>query len=613
ILAVLTRFWAGKPGWHLATLLGTSAAPPHEVNMAAKENMDPNEYGEPDPESVVNRWIVDFYIHMALETFRNEQYTDFCEIRDILQTHLVRPLEANDAITKKIRAIQFLSRINDGDKLDFFFESQEPLTPLESAMSVLENISEEITVPEKDLERVRQSIREMLVIVCIKNKEFDKAKDVLMNYFPKGTVGKKAVFLGLVTNRSIEHPALELVTYQQFKQEMLHFCQGLFNYPPPFLCRAARQLLAKRQKAGLEDGGDSSHHPEDDSVSATPRAGQQGNNLTLRPSAPPCGVQLTCNQLKAVYTALAEELGESRTFSQLEKEVEREVEQENTRGRTVDPENLVVYGSPRQGSDAVLEQEVPGCQRDSESPMEASPADPVPPLGLAHEAESQVGIAQAPAGPQWRRRDWPCTISRLVIEPDSQDSTTPLEPRPVAQIEEQTESGRKEPVAEREESVAEMGVPVDKGKHLATEEDPLSSDSDTPPTWKYRKRRACKTMAQSTTYQRSPTPQKASTSQKETDPKWKNRFKSAKESKERWSDEEDLFHTHKEGSGESTITTEGSRKRIWTAEETEWLMQGVKRYGEGKWAKIKSSYPFVSRTSVNIKDRWRTLKKLKMV
>uniref|UniRef100_A0A8K9UIA0 Telomere repeat-binding factor dimerisation domain-containing protein n=1 Tax=Oncorhynchus mykiss TaxID=8022 RepID=A0A8K9UIA0_ONCMY len=114
-----------------------------------------------DVECVVNRWIVDYYISVAFEAFRNEQDSDFCEIRDILQCHLVRPLEANDATPKKIRAIQFLTRINDGDKLDFSFDPQEDLTPLESALSVLDSIRDELPVPQKDLERVQKSVREM--------------------------------------------------------------------------------------------------------------------------------------------------------------------------------------------------------------------------------------------------------------------------------------------------------------------------------------------------------------------------------------------------------------------------------------------------------------------
>lgn len=52
-------------------------------------------------------------------------------------------------------------------------------------------------------------------------------------------------------------------------------------------------------------------------------------------------------------------------------------------------------------------------------------------------------------------------------------------------------------------------------------------------------------------------------------------------------------------------------RKKWSVEETKWLEEGVKLYGEGSWTKILSKYNFVGRTSVNLKDRWRTLQKNK--
>lgn len=51
----------------------------------------------------------------------------------------------------------------------------------------------------------------------------------------------------------------------------------------------------------------------------------------------------------------------------------------------------------------------------------------------------------------------------------------------------------------------------------------------------------------------------------------------------------------------------------WTDEESEWVKKGVACYGEGRWERIRSAFPFKGRTAVNIKDRWRTMLKLKMV
>ncbi|XP_075045204.1 telomeric repeat-binding factor 2 isoform X2 [Mixophyes fleayi] len=80
-----------------------------------------------------------------------------------------------------------------------------------------------------------------------------------------------------------------------------------------------------------------------------------------------------------------------------------------------------------------------------------------------------------------------------------------------------------------------------------------------------------------------------------------------------WSDEEQLFQGKRSRTSKSDDSPTGVRKQKWTIEETEWIKCGVKKYGEGSWAKIQKSYDFQNRTAVMIKDRWRTMKKLSLV
>lgn len=51
----------------------------------------------------------------------------------------------------------------------------------------------------------------------------------------------------------------------------------------------------------------------------------------------------------------------------------------------------------------------------------------------------------------------------------------------------------------------------------------------------------------------------------------------------------------------------GFKQRKFTPNEVEWLIEGIRIHGAGKWKIILDSFPFRNRTSVNLKDKYRNM------
>ncbi|XP_067449639.1 telomeric repeat binding factor a isoform X2 [Thunnus thynnus] len=603
------------------------------MNMAAKETINSH---QTDVESIVNRWLVDYYVFLSTEFFKNEQYSDFCGIRDVLESVLVRPLESTDSMQTKIRVLQLLSRINEGERLDVSFESDESITPLESALMLLENMSQEYVpssnIPQQDFENVCTSTKEMIVGIFIKNNRYDKAKEVLNKHFPKPMVGKKAIFMGLISQKSKTHDVIDQMDFRRFKEEIYAFCQRLCPFTVPFLHKAAKQLIDKRR---TEEDNEAPEPDERDEP--RPSSGPQINTVQL----------VTCkhiiiqrSRLEAVYKALAAGLDE-RTFAQLEEEVESE-EQVKTKKEL-----------PHRISPTTRNSEQDGLfQRNSGSPMEGSPADQQPQTDAVPPTRAE-SLSKSPVTLRNKR---PYTVARLVVEPDSQGSsqcTTSQEleaevttEEPVQILDICNKKDLQSPVTDSEVTISPQKRPRQATNTCSrtTWSKQLSSDSEEDEQHHFKtpqRKRRIKLASDSPSKEpgntdeiyitdssldsspnqipNRPVPRTSSTPQKDPvqDPgpsssKWKQLFKNAKESKDTWNEEELLFRKSSGSLNESSMSNSSQRKK-WTESETQRLKDGVRKFGEGAWSKIRSHYSFTGRTNVNLKDRWRTMKRLNMV
>ncbi|CAM9429188.1 unnamed protein product [Bubo scandiacus] len=434
-------------------------------------------------EETVNVWVLQFYFHQAVEAYRSGRNRDFRQLRDVMQALLVRPLEQDCTVSQMLRIMQLLSRIEEGENLDCTFDKESELTPLESAIGVLDLVQREFSVAEKTMETIQKMVKEAAVVVCIKNREFDKAFKIVKRHMGKEPRNQKKrnELLTLIREKNFTHPIVKNFSYKNFQQSMFQFLETYVDNSEPLLLTIMKKTLnsgcAKEPKRSLVT-------PEQPS----------GTSTTY-------GISV----LREAFKILSDSQDSDALFTKLDE---------------------TDFSFPKQLSPSVSHR----TKRRKEEENQASEIS-VPPE-IPHKGKRLL------------------TISSLVMEQDSE-------------YYESSES----PDSSQEPVVSSASRPVQK-----LHDQPVSTKSA-----KSFKRR------------------------------WNSSY--GEEEKDRWSEEDDLFSASFETNSHNT-TIFGSKKQKWTIQESQWIKEGVKKFGEGRWKAICQKYPFQNRTAVMIKDRWRTMKKL---
>ncbi|XP_026093511.1 telomeric repeat binding factor a isoform X3 [Carassius auratus] len=567
-------------------------------------------------EQIINRWSFDYYVFKALSAFRDADYTAFTHFTSIVESLVVRPVDGHSDMIVKLRCMQFLSRINNGDKLDLTFE--EPKTPLESALSVLEDICRDMSVPPREKERVQQAIIETLMVVCLRSGEFTRAEEVLLTHFSDAadSAGKRKLFESLVRRRRSSHSVLQLSSYSDFKQDMLDFIERLYRVPEPFLLQMLRR----------------SGHP---GVSSEPVTSSSQERQKDHGGA----VRLSLRGLRQVYGVLSERYGVSVSFSQLQQELEHQDEQEQSpelhlalsetprdpesqppyAGMTIsrlvqeDDSQLSDQGQDTRSPHRILvtsgpESDEPELQTpvtrshsrsSSTSPHDRSPARHTQKhirMVLSSDVELEDHAASPPSRCSSRQQQ---KKKKKSDHSESALVSSPARPRRSDRdTQNQSQSSESECVVELE--VKDGGSCI---QH-STPARPSSTD-----TQRHRNR-SVTVSSESEEHSESPavkTSRRSSPSPGGAHKRRRARWQDVSGTHENWSDEESLF------SSTSGRSSKKSSRKMWTVQESEWLKEGVRRFGAGHWEKIRSSFPFTERTAVNLKDRWRTMLKLRLV
>ncbi|NWT32814.1 TERF2 factor, partial [Cardinalis cardinalis] len=446
------------------------------------------------PEKTVNRWVLQFYFHRAIEAYRSGRNRDFRQFRDIMQALLVRPLDREPDMAQMLRIMQLLSRVEEGENLDCTFDKESELTPLESAMLVLDFIREEFSVADRTMEAVQKMVKEAAIVVCIRNKEFEKASDIVKKHMGKEPRNQKKrnEWLAVIREKNPSHPKVKNFSYEEFQQSIFEFLRGYMDDSEPALLTGQELGMPVEGKAAFRG-------------SRAPLAvSLQPSWLCLFYRQPPgavtsCGISV----LREAFKILSDSGDSDALFTKLDQ---------------------TDLPSPKQLSPSVSHR-TKRCREVENQASETSEPPEIP-----HNIKNLF------------------SISNLIVELDGSSSKS-----------------SECPDSSQEHVVSSASKPAPK-----LPDEPLSAQSEK--SFQGRWNSSCGT-----------------------------------EEKDSWSDEDELF-----ANAGSVPHCCFLALQKWTMEESEWIKEGVKKYGEGRWKTICLKFPFRNRTSVMIKDRWRTMKKLGM-
>ncbi|XP_072202852.1 telomeric repeat-binding factor 2 isoform X1 [Excalfactoria chinensis] len=658
-------------------------------SRAAMEEQEKTAARNDDREQAVNRCVLQFYFHQAVAAYRSGRNRDFRQLRDVMQALLVRPLEREPAVAQMLRVMQFLSRIEEGENLDCTFDKETELTPLESAIGILQLIAKEFSVPEKKIEFIHKVLKEAAVIVCIKNKEFSKALAVLKRHMEKdtGNQKKRTELQTIIREKNRAHPIIRDFSYVNFQQYMFQFLKAYVDTSEPLLVTMMKSLNSER----AEEPKRSSVTPESPSrtedqeeayeplrrvkhSAGTLRRAETTRDVVRAPSRPELAkdstrarehVETVKDVAKAPCPAESTEdsLGAPRCAETASDVVRAPSPAETAENLAGAPEcagtvkNAVRTPSPAERrKDLVRTPKRAEAARDgvrapspaerakdtagASEPVRSASNQTVPQPRIAAVQSSKVlsapvevseqPAAAAPVHAGVSSRDLERRTFRTVTmygisvlreafkmlsnSPDADalfnklDETDLPSPQQMFPSVSHRTKRRKEEKNQGSETLDSPEIPQ-KSKRLFTiskmimgQGSQCSKSSESPDSSQERVvSSACRPVQELSD-------QPVST-ERSSRPRWNGSY--CEERKDSWSDEDELFADvaiTETSSNNSTVY--GSKKQKWTVQESEWIKDGVRKYGEGRWKTISEKYPFQNRTSVQIKDRYRTMKKL---
>uniref|UniRef100_A0A8C8RXC8 Telomeric repeat binding factor 2 n=1 Tax=Pelusios castaneus TaxID=367368 RepID=A0A8C8RXC8_9SAUR len=447
------------------------------------------------------------------------------------------------------------------------------------------------------MESVRKMLKEAAVIICIKKREFDKATKILKKHMAKdpSTQKLRTQLLSIIREKNMSHPVIRNFSYKTFQQNVFQFLEAYLEDSEPFLLTMAKKTLNSEcvdEMKQLARAPDSVEVAKQPSAVAPDFVGVAKQPSVVAPDFVGVAKQPSVVAPDSVGVAKqppasapdSEEVAKQPPASAPDSE---EVAKRPSAGT---PDSVEVAKQPAAA---------PGSVEMASKDSVRQPPGAVTTYGISVLREAFKILSDS--------QDSDAAFTKL----DETDFAFPKQLSPSVSHRLKRQREEETPPLETSET-SDIPKPPPKNKRLLTisrlvlDQDSQSTELSEPPDSSQESvvSSASGHLTQKPHVQlvSSPSPKLVKTGRS---------ISKEQEEKDTWSEEDELFLDRgSPGQYSHNSSACGSKKQRWTVQESEWIKEGVKMFGEGNWKAIYKKFPFENRTSVTIKDRWRTMKKL---